>query len=141
MHFIPGKRQRKIAALREHAAIEGLFVEFRTVPGSDKRRAWGLPPIEGNVIYYGKRLPRRKGRQALRGSLPEKLSWVRSADGWRAVHQSRSVPDVLSQLAPEILAASWDEASCGIYWQERGDTAEVDEIHAILEQWSKILRE
>jgi len=32
-HFVPSKRQRKVVCLREYAAVHGLFVEFRTLPG------------------------------------------------------------------------------------------------------------
>ncbi len=38
-HFVPSKRQRQIARMREYAAVHGLFVEFRGVPGRDRVRA------------------------------------------------------------------------------------------------------
>ena len=31
-HFVPSKRQRAIARMREYAAVHGLFVEFRDLP-------------------------------------------------------------------------------------------------------------
>ena len=36
-HFLPSKGQRKAARMREHAAVQGLFVEFRELPGAAKR--------------------------------------------------------------------------------------------------------
>ena len=40
-HFVPSKRQRHIARLREYAAVHGLFVEFRSLPGTARERADG----------------------------------------------------------------------------------------------------
>ena len=31
-HFLPSKRQRKVARMREYAAVHGMFVEFRALP-------------------------------------------------------------------------------------------------------------
>ena len=45
-HFVPSKRQRHIARLREYAAVHGLFVEFRSLPGTARERA------DGHTIYY-----------------------------------------------------------------------------------------
>ena len=61
-HFVPSKRQRKIARLREYAAVHGLFVEFRHLPGSSRE---GSPARASGqqIIYYGKRLPPARRRQ------------------------------------------------------------------------------
>ena len=32
-HFLPSKRQRQIARMREYAALHGMFVEFRKLEG------------------------------------------------------------------------------------------------------------
>ena len=44
-HFLPSKRQRKVAGLREYAAVHGLFVEFRKLPGSEREAVRARTPI------------------------------------------------------------------------------------------------
>ncbi|MFU8763944.1 MAG: Clp protease N-terminal domain-containing protein, partial [Haliea sp.] len=44
---------------------------------------------------------------------------------------------VLRACSVDILAASVDEGSCGVYWQERGDTANVEVIRTILLAWAE----
>lgn len=134
-HFMPSKRQRKIAGLREYAAVHGMFVEFRNLPGvdSDPARAAGVP--KGTIIYYGKRLPppRRGGSRA--------GSWLTGKDGWRSFGQRQAVPEPLLALSAHVLAASVDESSCGVYWQEGGTQEQVEQIRATLEAWSGELRQ
>ena len=69
-HFLPSKRQRKVAGLREYAAVHGLFVEFRNLPGSEQEAVRARTP-RGDIIYYGKRLPPPRRGEARRGR------WVR----------------------------------------------------------------
>ena len=56
-HFVPSKRQRKVAGMREYAAVHGMFVEFRALP--DVGGVPCLPRFRGQVIYYGRRLPKQ----------------------------------------------------------------------------------
>ncbi len=127
LHFAPSKRQRRVARLREHAALSGLFVEFRNMPG-------GVPAVtsgsKGSVIYYGHRLPPPKRGEQRAGV------WARSAEGWRAVGQRRAVPACLGQLPDDVQAASVDNGSCGVYWQERGEEQEIDAIAGALKAWA-----
>jgi hypothetical protein len=51
-HFVPSKRQREVARMREYAAVNGLFVEFRGVPGADRvrsRRKYWRPALMRGV--------------------------------------------------------------------------------------------
>ncbi|WP_232059182.1 hypothetical protein [Kineobactrum salinum] len=123
-HFVPSKRQRRQAQLREAAALAGLFVEFRPLPGSG--------PDTGNdppVIYYGLRLAPSPGRGRRRSA------WLRQGDNWRGVASREVPPAPLQGCPPPVLAASIDEASCGIYWREDGDTATVAVLRDILQRW------
>lgn len=132
-HAIPSRRQRRIARMREYAAVHGLFVEFRQLPGAargDKSRA-ELP--RGDIIYYGKRLPPQRGDGGRRGS------WAQENHDWRALHGSGPLPEALAQSPGDILAASVDENSCGIYWQETGDEAAVEQIREAIEAWAGTL--
>ena len=126
-HFLPSKRQRAIARMREYAAVHGLFVEFRQVPAAS-----GAPVLR-DIIYYGKRLPN------MRNNPIESAAWVRSETGWRSTGPRLPIPAPVQELAPEILAASVDESSCGVYWTESTGEAGVEQIRQILERWCEAL--
>ena len=127
-HFLPSKRQRNVAGLREYAAVHGMFVEFRHAPG----RVAVSGPV-GDVIYYGKRLP------SSRANTIESGSWTRDQQGWRSVGPRRPVPAPLADLSAEIIAASVDQFSCGIYWRETEGEEGVEHIRQILERWIELL--
>jgi len=121
--FIPSQRQRHQARLRQGAALQGLFVEFRDLPGQPlDRRA-------GRVIYYGRRLPPSRG--APRAS----LRWERSEGGWKGMDHAEAAPAAAAQMPPPVLAIGQDEASCGAYWREAGEASEVAAIAAALALW------
>ena len=127
-HFMPSKRQRQQARMRETAAVNGLFGEFRSLPGS----ASGRQPAgadAGRVIYYGKRLPASVRER------PGRAAWVRDESGWRALQLGDTPPVVLQDLPGSVAAASIDEGSCGVYWQEDGGEDEVKVIVGVLEAW------
>lgn len=130
LHFLPSKRQRALAGLREAAAVGGLFVEFRDMPdsGSAERRP---PAVERQLIYYGLRLPPSRGKESRSGA------WVRAEEGWRAARGRAAVPPVLLEMPAEILAASVDEGSCGVYWRESGDVDTVHTIRRLLGLWAE----
>ena len=125
IQFLPSKRQRKIAGLRESAALQGLFVEFRDMPGSHI-----VPKAPAGLIYYGKRFPIRRPRPVETGT------WLLLGDGWRNVGGTKPVTTLLQDLPVEILAASVDEFSCGVYWTESAEEGAVEQIQQVLEHWS-----
>ena len=93
-HFLPSKRQRRQAAMREAAALGGLFVEFRSLPGAAGGRA---PQAQQDVIYYGRRLAPSKGRGSRRGAwLQRDGEWLPGAAGARTRRTSASTPLRLS---------------------------------------------
>ena len=109
-HFMPSKRQRAVASMREYAAVHGLFVELRRPPTGP-----GVPaPPDGEVIYYGKRLPLSLKQE------PTPCQWVREEGQWRAVDRRTAVPEAVQSLPGEAFAASLDGGSCGAYWVESG---------------------
>lgn len=139
-HFLPSKSQRRAAQMREYAAVHGLFVEFRKMPGAET--VAGLPSgAKGMVIYYGKRLPPARDDRDLKGN------WVVGNDGWRSVGKRLPVPAQFQQLPERILGAGVDPSSCGIYWTEsigkQGETPEqeqiVEQIRQVLESWSEAI--
>lgn len=128
LHFLPSKRQRAIAGLRERAAVSGLFVEFRDLPGAQSEYS-SSSARERQVIYYGVRLPPSRGKTTREGC------WRRHTDGWRGLERRYALPPQLALMPAQILAASVDEASCGVYWREDGDAAVVEEIVTLVSAW------
>ncbi|MCB1678498.1 MAG: hypothetical protein KDI16_07425 [Halioglobus sp.] len=130
VHFVPSKRQREQARLREYAAVHGLFVEFRQLPETGRAAAARQSGRIGDTIYYGKRLTPRQAGSVQAGA------WRRDAQGWRSVRGGATVPAALEQLPPAILAASADGHSCGVYWREVGGAETVHQIVQVLDAWS-----
>ncbi len=127
-HFLPSKRQRLQVTLRETAALNGLFVEFREQPGPS------LPQQSkaSDVIYYGLRLPPSRGKGRRR------CVWQLRAGEWQAIGAKyEPVPAALRAAPDSILAASVHEDSCGLYWQEAGDAATVEQMAAVLKDWAQ----
>lgn len=128
LHFLPSRRQRKLARLREYAAVHGLFVEFRQVPDAGV----GSRP-ERDIIYYGKRMPITRSR------IVESASWIKPVTGWRSVGRRCPLPVPVAELTVEINAASVDQFSCGVYWTEGAEEEGVEQIRQCLERWSELL--
>jgi hypothetical protein len=133
-HFVPSKRQRAVARMRESAALKGLFVEFRQLPGQSGPDAVRSTRGNEGVIYYGKRLPPARGVSIPRGS------WVRLEEDWRSTRGTDTPPESLAGLPVSVLAASVDEGSCGIYWRESGGPEDLAQIIAVIESWAASLR-
>ncbi|MEH6589719.1 MAG: hypothetical protein V7746_05655 [Halioglobus sp.] len=123
-HFVPSKAQRKVARLREYAALNRFFVEFRDLPNQKiKARGGAL----AHTIYYGRRI-----RPALDGP-PQRLCWLFEQGRWTGSPIKVAVPEAVLTLPDGVLAASADSESCGIYWLETGDEAEIDQIGVVLD--------
>lgn len=130
-NFFPSPRQRRQASLRQAAAQAGLFVEFRDLPGG---RSPTNPEI-GEVIYYGLRLPPSLARGRRR------QAWWREGLAWTPLPAAGPAPSCLEGCPEEVLAASVDEGSCGLYWQEQGDAAMVQSMGKLLVQWRDSLEQ
>lgn len=129
LHFLPTSAQRRQAVLREEAALGGLFVEFRDLPGYGPRLE-RMSRSERQVVYYGARLP------AARTAGRRRQSWWRVEDAWRGGPQRLlPLPAPLEDLPSSVLAASVDNNSCGIYWRETGDTGDVGRIIRCVTVW------
>lgn len=133
-HFIPSKRQREIARMREYAALHGMYVEFRDLPARPGALAAPRDRAGHDTIYYGKRLPpaRQKTDRA--------RAWVHGPEGWSGIERGFDIPPALALLPPDVLAASVDASSCGVYWRESAGVEGVEKIRQALEAWSDQLR-
>lgn len=130
-HMMPSPGQRRVAKLREAAALAGLFVEFRDLPLSPERSA-RLSTSERQVLYYGLRLP------ASRGEPRNSVQWERvSGSDWRSKDRSCALPEAVAALPAAVLAVGLSEASCGLYWREEGSPEEVDDFAQVLKAWSE----
>lgn len=135
LHFLPTRTQRRQAALREKAALGGLFVEFRDLPGYGPRLE-RMSRSERQVVFYGARLP------ASRGEGRRRQSWWRVDGSWRGGPQRLlPLPAALHDLPPSVLAASVDNNSCGIYWRETGDDGDVGQVIHCVTVWRSDLAE
>jgi hypothetical protein len=125
-HFWPSKHQRRLAHIREQAALLGLYVELRKLPAhrkidiyipADDRRYW---------VYYG-----------LRCSQKVKLpvgSWLRTPDGWFALTGDSDLPDALVALPEGLDVVSSTPGSVGFFWQERGGEEVLEHAARCLKQ-------
>jgi hypothetical protein len=131
-HFLPSKRQRKIAGMREYAAVHGMFVEFRALPD-----VGGVPLSAsvsgGQVIYYGRRVPNKRA-----GPIDSGV-WGHAPEGWRSLGHRLPVPAQLQALSVDISVATVDQFSCGIYWTESSGEEGVEQIRQVLEGWCEQL--
>ena len=130
-HFLPSKRQRQLARMREYAAVHGLFVEFRDLPAVD-----GLSPAgerAQQVIYYGKRLPPSRGEPRPR------RAWVRDTEGWRGQQRRWEAPGAADAMPGSVRALGVDDGSCGAYWLVDGVVEVVEEIVRAVEDWEAAL--
>ena len=131
-HFLPSKRQRQVARLREYAAVHGLFAEFRDLPGSE-RSVTGNDGRPQQMIYYGKRLsPSRSNPRPRR-------AWLPREDGWQGLYHRQGPPACTGQLPADILALGQEEGSCGVYWLEPGGEEDVQQIVDALAAWAEDL--
>ncbi len=130
-HFLPSKTQRHQAAMREAAAVQGLFVEFRDLPAASSA---DTTRSRADSVYYGLRLRPSSGRQGR-----ARRNWLRQEGEWRPLGSRAIPPDCLQAMPAGVLAASVDEASCGVYWREDGELATVTEIRRLLGEWAQQL--
>ncbi len=130
LHFMPSKRQREVARLREYAAVHGLFVEFRNPPGT----AAAGRTAGGSILYYGRRLPPAREKTIGAGA------WRRDGDVWRPVARTALAAPPPLPLPADVQAASVDEHSCGVYWREAEGIEGAESICRLLEAWAAALR-
>tara|TARA_R110000823_G_scaffold130015_26_gene258179 strand:+ start:10284 stop:10727 length:444 start_codon:yes stop_codon:yes gene_type:complete len=129
LHFRPNKRQRALAAMREYAAVNGLLVQYRKFPASER----SIRPPEGDIIFYGLRLSPEDRRATL------KAVWVMESGAWRSLGSRIPAPSALQTLPEGSVAAVVDEAGCGVFWIENGGMEQVERICESLRAWAKDL--
>lgn len=123
-HFWPSKRQRRLAGLREHAALSGLYVELRKLPihrkvqiriSEDDARFW---------VFYGLRVAPKQ--------TPAVGSWLRSESQWVQLTGDGDLPSSLQELPEGCDIVSITPGSIGFFWAEKGDSATIDQASECL---------
>ena len=129
LHFRPTRRQRLITELRDAALENGLFVEFRKDLIFDKC-ILRLGAECNDVIFYGLRIPLAVGVDR------KKVTWLREEEGWSSTTKFDQCPIFLNSLPIDVLAASADIRCYGVYWTERGNEKDVENISRVLTSWA-----
>ena len=132
---LPSPRQRGLARLRQHAYELGLRPQQRTFP-------------------HGLRLYGRSG-DSMKYSLSRPApDWPRTGPAWLAVLGTpdrlegpawasqdkgpQGLLDALAQAAPlGVAAVELDTSGAGFYWDESGDDAVLDQLVALLGQFTE----
>jgi hypothetical protein len=119
---MPTRRQRRIADLRQAAAISGLFVQYRQSP---------LEPADAPPrLFYGRH--RRREDARIGGG----VSYRHDAAGWMSV-KGEWPPvkmNLLERLPTGVSLASEDLLEAGVFWDEQGQTEDVESIHWVLNE-------
>lgn len=119
--MMPSRRQRQIADLRQGAAVTGLFVELRSSPLE--------PPDSPRQPFYGCR--RRREQQRPRGN----TLYRRDGERWVTADLRPWSParlELLEALPGGVSAVFEEPQSVGVYWDERGERADVECIARVL---------
>ena len=117
-HFWPSKRQRRLANLREHAAISGLYVELRKLPIHRKVQIH-IPADDARFwVFYGLRVSPKK--------TPSVGSWIRRNAEWFQLTGDGELPEPLKRLPDGCDIVSITPGSLGFFWAEQGDCNTID---------------
>jgi hypothetical protein len=118
----PTRRQRLIADLRQQAAICGVNVQLRALPGS---------PEGGELLPYYGRLRQRGDRPVTANAV-----YRREGEAWRA--SAGDTPEQLRVLFAELpMGVSHvceNLQGVGVFWDERGEEADVRRIDEVLKR-------
>ncbi len=129
LHFLPTRRQRLITELRDTALKTGLFVEFRSDLDLEKYiERLNIKPVD--IIFYGLRIPLAANIES------KKKIWLRGKDGWSSRNEAKRFPNFLNGLPDDVLAVSADNRCIGVYWTEKGEIKDVENIRLALASWA-----
>ncbi len=113
--MMPSRRQRRIADLRQAAALSGLYVELKHPPlGAEG-------PLQA---FYG----RRRGHSQPKPAAA--VLYTREEGDWAAREASGSAAKLALLVGfPEtVVVVSEDRLGAGVYWDERGEKDDVERI-------------
>ena len=123
----PSPRQRKIAALRESAALGGLNVMLLDHPEP--------APESGPQPFY------RRLRRGDDPRLPARTHCALQNGCWTVVQGQPNGTQLalLADLPEGVSALVADAGGVGVFWNEQGETSDVERLGQCLEQWISAL--
>ena len=120
----PSARKLKQAKLRQLAFSLGLQVNLCEMPGAKP----GREAVNG-VCYRLQSMDRKHSFGQKQGS------FVRIDGSWSSIPPvSEQLQSVLAGLPELVSAASIESNSCAVYWQEDGDSEDVEKICQVLKE-------
>lgn len=123
LSMMPTRRQRKIADLRQRAAVCGLAVQLRDAPEALR--------MDTACAFY----QRRRERDEPRLERPVLCLYI--DDQWRqeqgSVNPARRA--LLDALPKGVLAVVGEPTGVGAFWLESGEVDDVDTIKRVLGEW------
>jgi hypothetical protein len=118
--MMPTPRQRRLSRLRQAARERGMKVQLRPAPP--------LLRIDDSIALYSRPLVAPPEVQLLPGE------FFRDHDGWRrrAGQAPHGIADCLQGLPGDVNYLVVEQRSVGVFWEERGDLEQLENIDRIL---------
>lgn len=129
LSMAPGKRQRRIAGLRQYAQSKGLVVTLAIPPKLPPRLV--PTPNTQQLACYTRRYSLEEKRKPAKP-----FSLLRLDDDWYTDSGSlagTAEVDLLGDLPADVPAVVVDRQGCSVYWGETGTVAEIDRIVVAME--------
>lgn len=131
MWMMPSPAQKRQVIMRERARKLGLMVNIVDLPQSHRAKTRKEPVEKG--VSYSLRIARQKGQRR-----PHWFIWRDEPEGEPAAAETppRAIIEKLqslrAQMPADMVGLESNDTGYSAYWRERGDSAAVDRIAALL---------
>jgi len=120
---LPSKAQRREAQLRSYASSLGLSIKLDPIPDIPARFRFSPSP---NLVAY------RLRDASVRDGLKEQLLLLRVEGQWIDISTESPVKLPVDDGPSGAEIASVNRGVATVFWNERGDKADVDRLHQLL---------
>ena len=120
---LPSKAQRREAQLRSYASSLGLSIKLDPIPDIPTRFRFSPSP---NLVAY------RLRDASVRDGLKEQLLLLRVEGQWIDISTESPVKLPVDDGPSGAEIASVNRGVATVFWNERGDKADVDRLHQLL---------
>ena len=120
---MPSKAQRREAQLRSYASSLGLSIKLDPIPDIPARFRFSPSP---NLVAY------RLRDASVRDGLKEQLLLLRVEGQWIDISTESPVKLPVDDGPSGAEIASVNRGVATVFWNERGDKADVDRLHQLL---------
>lgn len=121
---LPTKAQRREARLRSYASSLGLLIKLEPIPAIPPRLRY--EPASNLVAY------RLRTSNVAEENSKQRLI-VKLSEGWIDTETEREFLELATHNLAGAEIAVLDDGVATIFWDERGDETEVDELHRALQ--------